>query len=60
MNKNDRKNKLKELLKKAEHEALPAKIAQDQDINDAVDAADYSDKVFNKLLDSIKIEGLED
>lgn len=58
MNKTDRKNKLKELLKKAEQEALPAKIAQD--INNAVDAADYSEKVFDKLLDSIKIEGLED
>lgn len=60
MNKKERANKLKNLAKKAEQETLIKKIAQDSDVNDAVDTADYSEKVFEKLLNSIKIEGLED
>lgn len=60
MNKTERKNKLKNLAKQAEQETLIKKVAQDDDINNAADAADYSEKVFDKLLESIKIEGLED
>ena len=50
-----------ELLKKiAEQEKLMKKIAEDTDLNNAADAEDYSDKLFNKLLESVKINGLED
>lgn len=60
MNKNKRKNNLKSLAKKAEQESLIKKISQDNDLNEANDAVNYSETVFNKLLESIKIEGLED
>lgn len=54
-----RKQALQELAKKAEHDAMLKKIAQEAD-EQAADAADYSEKLFDKLLQSIKIEGLED
>ncbi len=36
------------------------KIAEDIDLNNAADAEDYSNQLFNKLLESVKIDGLED
>ena len=60
MNKKSRKETFKTLIKDAEHKALLQKIAQDTDLNSATDASDYSDKLFEKLLNSIKIDGLED
>lgn len=49
-----------ELLKKIAKQEKLIKIAEDTDLNNTVDAADYSDKLFDKLLESIKINGLED
>ena len=60
MNKKARKTALEKLVKQAEQEALIKKVAEDADINNATDASSYSDKVFEKLLNEIKIEGLED
>lgn len=57
--KRTRKQIFQELSKKAEQEALLKKVAQEADEQSA-DSADFSEKLFNKLLDSIKIEGLED
>jgi len=60
MNKKARKEALTNLLKQAEQDALIKKVAEDTDVNEATDASSYSDKVFEKLLSEIKIEGLED
>lgn len=60
MNKQARKSALEKLLKQAEQEALIKKVAEDSDVNDAADANSYSEKVFQKLLNEIKIDGLED
>ena len=60
MNKKARKNALEQLVKQAEQEALIKKVAEDADVNNATDAASYSEMVFQKLLNEIKIEGLED
>lgn len=57
--KRTRKQIFQELSKKAEQEALLKKVAQEADEQSA-DSADFSEKLFNKLLDSIKIEGLEE
>lgn len=57
--KRSRKQIFQELSKKAEQEALLKKTAQEADEQSA-DAEDFSEKLFNKLLNSIKIEGLED
>lgn len=60
MNKQSRKAALEKLVKQAEQEALIKKVAEDNDINNATDANDYSERVFQKLLAEIKIDGLED
>ena len=60
MNKKARKVALEKIVKQAEHEALIKKVAGDTDINNATDATSYSEKVFQKLLAEIKIDGLED
>lgn len=54
-----RKKILNNINKLAEQEALIKKIAQESDQQSA-DAMDYSENIFNKLLENIKIEGLED
>lgn len=58
MNIKSRKDKLQKLIKDAEQDAKIKKIAED--VNDATDPTDYSEKVFDKLLDAISIPGLED
>jgi hypothetical protein len=60
MNKKERKEYLKQLNSQAEQQSVLKKIAEDTDLNATEDAATYSEKVFQKLLDSIKIQGLED
>lgn len=60
MNKESRKNRIKKILKQAEQDTILKKIAEDSDVNAAADADNYSEKVFQKLLNDIKIEGLED
>jgi hypothetical protein len=60
MNKKARKEMFQKLTRKAEQEVLLKKVAEDADINSATDATSYSDKVFETLLNEIKIEGLED
>jgi hypothetical protein len=60
MNKQSRKATLEKLVKQAEQEALIKKVAEDKDVNSAADASDYSERVFQKLLAEIKIDGLED
>jgi hypothetical protein len=60
MNKLARKAALEKLIKQAEQDALIKKVAEDSDVNSAEDAASYSEKVFQKLLAEIKIDGLED
>lgn len=42
-----------------EQESIIKKLAEENDLQ-AADAEDYSEKIFNKLLESTKIEGLED
>lgn len=57
-----RKQKLEKIAKLSEAEqfnAMVKKAAEETD-QQAADSADYSEKLFAKLLDSIKIEGLED
>ncbi len=60
MNKQSRKAALEKITKQAEREALIKKVAEDADVNSAADAESFSEKVFQKLLSEIKIEGLED
>ena len=60
MNKKARKAALEKLVKQAEQDALIKKVAEDTDVNNAASASSYSEKVFEKLLNEIKIEGLED
>jgi hypothetical protein len=60
MNKKARKAALDKLVKQAEQDALIKKVAEDTDVNNAASASSYSEKVFEKLLNEIKIEGLED
>lgn len=60
MNKKARKAALEKITKQAEREALIKKVAEDADINSADDATSYSERVFQKLLSEIKIDGLED
>lgn len=60
MNKNNRKNLFEKLKKEAEHKSLLKKVAEEVDVNSAMDADAYSEAVFNKLLESIKIEGIDD
>lgn len=60
MTKQERLNHLKLLAKEKGQESLIKKLAQETDLNEANDAASYSEKVFNKLLESIKIDGLEE
>lgn len=60
MNKKSRKEVLNKINKQAEQEALIKKVAEDTDVNSATDADNYSERVFQKLLSEIKIEGLED
>lgn len=60
MNKKARQAALKNIIKQAEQDALIKKIAEDSDINSADDANNYSERVFQKLLSEIKIDGLED
>lgn len=59
MNIKSRKQKLAQLTKQAEQETLIKKAAEEADLQ-AADSADYSERLFAKLLDSIKIDGLED
>ena len=54
-----RKQFFEQLSKKAEQEALIKKAAAEAD-QQAADSSDYSEKLFAKLLESIKIDGLED
>lgn len=54
-----RKKILNNINKLAEQEVLIKKIAQESD-QQSTDATDYSENIFNKLLENIKIEGLED
>lgn len=60
MNKKARQAALAKITKQAEQEALIKKVAEDSDVNSAADAESFSEKVFQKLLSEIKIEGLED
>lgn len=60
MNKKARQIALAKITKQAEQNALIKKIAEDADINSASDANSYSERVFQKLLAEIKIDGLED
>lgn len=60
MNKKARQAALAKIIKQAEQDTLIKKIAGDADINNAGDAESYSEKVFQKLLSEIKIDGLED
>jgi len=60
MNKLARKAALEKLIKQAEQDALIKKVAEDSDVNSTEDATSYSEKVFQKLLEEIKIDGLED
>ncbi len=60
MNKQARKPALEKIIKKAEQDALIKKVAEDSDVNSAEDATSYSERVFQKLLAEIKIDGLED
>jgi hypothetical protein len=59
MNSKSRKNELEKLVKQAEQAALLKKVA-DEASQQTTDSTAYSDKIFTNLLDSIKIEGLED
>jgi len=59
MNIKSRKQKLEKLNKQAAQEAMIKKVAEESDVL-AADSSDFSEKVFAKLLESIKIEGLED
>lgn len=60
-----RKEKLKKVLEKSakkeadQFSALIKKAAERSDQQSA-DSADFSEKLFDDLLESIKIEGLED
>jgi hypothetical protein len=60
MNKKARKEALGKLVKQAEQDALIKKVAEDTDVNNATSASSYSEKVFEKLLNEITIEGLEE
>lgn len=60
MNKKLREEFFKKMNKRGEQDALIKKVAEDVDLNAAEDADAYSDKVFNALLNDIKIDGLED
>jgi hypothetical protein len=60
MYKKSRKKVFNTLIKQAEQKALLKKIAEDPDVNNAADATEYSNQVFEKLLNEIKIDGLED
>jgi hypothetical protein len=55
----NRKQQLEKLSKQAEQDALVKQAAEEAD-QQAADSTDYSEKIFAKLLQSIKIEGLED
>lgn len=54
-----RKQLLEKLAKQSQQDTLVKQAAEEADLQ-AADSADYSEKVFAKLLESIKIEGLED
>ena len=60
-----RKEKLKKVLEKStkkeadQFNALIKKAAERSD-QQAADSADFSEKLFDDLLESIKIDGLED
>ena len=61
-----RKNSLQKIIKEAKQNksaeqlnTLVKQAAEEVD-QQAADSSDYSEKLFAKLLDSIKIEGLED
>ncbi len=51
---------LKRISKKEEEQKILHKVAADVDVNAVIDADAYADLVFDKILESIKIEGLED
>jgi hypothetical protein len=62
MNIKSRKDKLQKVAKQIEAEKLHALVKQAAEETDlqAADSSDYSEKLFAKLLESIKIDGLED
>jgi hypothetical protein len=57
MSVNNRKRKLESIVKQAAEEALIAKIAQEA-TQQSTNSAEYSEQVFQKLLESITLEEL--
>lgn len=62
MNLKKRKQKLEDINKQSSSEQLDTLVKQAAEETDqqAADSDDYSEKIFAKLLESIKIDGLED
>lgn len=60
MNIKSRKQQLEKIAKQAQQDAIVKKAAEEADLQ-AADSGDYSDKVFDNLLESIlNGPGLED
>lgn len=60
LKKENRKKIFEQIKKESERKTLLNKVAQDADVNLAMDADDYADLVFSKILENIKIEGIDD
>lgn len=58
MNIISRKKHLEQLVKQAKNDEIVKQATEELDIN-AYDAETYADKLIDKLLESINIEGLD-